>query len=386
METLGLSSSTPKSRNWILELLWPLLKDDVSAETALRNGMYVCFACGILSFLGTLAAKQAVAGFFLLVFFVFLGAGVRTGSRVAALSAFLYYFVSTTFTFIVGQISLPILPIIAMGLLLGAVRASFFLVKWKRQRSLSSEPPDLPDSAFAEAAPEHLRNLAHSEGGLERVLIKSWTALGPVAPIIVGFLLSLIVVLLTLATVIKPYMMPSSSMEPGMLVGDRAFALGTRLMGPVQRGDVVVFKMPTDLTSLSTKRIVGVPGDRIHLQKEKLFLNGSEIDEPYIRVASNDLIGEFPGSAGYLATELPNPKMQAARVAMYRDLIRNGELTVPAGTYFVLGDNRSNSLDSRFYGPVSQQNISGRLFYVYGGTNPKTVPHAIPRYPLGNIH
>jgi signal peptidase I len=376
METLGLSSSTPKSRNWILELLWPLLNDDVSAETALRNGMYVCFACGLLSFLGTLPAHQAIGGLFLLVYFVFVGAGVRSGSRIAALSAFGYYVASTIFAFVVGPISLPIVPIIAMGLLLGAVRASFFLLKWNRQRALSSQPPDLPDTAFIEAAPEHLRSLASGEGRFENVLMKIWTTLGPVSPILVAVLWLLIVALLALATIVRPYAISNSSMEPGLHSGDQTLSRGALFMGPVQRGDIVVFKVPTSLATISAKRVVGMPGDRIHLIEGKLFLNGSEVEEPYTQVVS-------PGNSDFpdlLTFVVPNAKMQAARLAMYRDFVRNGELTVPAGAYFVLGDSRSNSLDSRFFGPVPKQDITGRLFYVYGGSN--GVPHAIPRYPL----
>jgi signal peptidase I len=382
METLGLSSSTPKSRNWILELLWPLLKDDVSAEMALRNGMYVCFACGIFSLLGTLAAKQVIGGFFLLIFFVFLGAGVRAGSRVAALSAFLYYLASSVFALFAGQLSLPILPIIAMGLLLGAVRASFFLVEWRRQRSLSTEPPDLPDSAFVEAAPEHLRNIARSEGGFENALVKGWTLLGPVSPILVGLMWLLIVGLIGALTIVRPYAITNASMEPGLHVGDEAVAITAAIMGPVHRGDVVTFKVPTSLATISVKRVVGMPGDRIQLVEGKLFLNGSQVEEPYIQVLS-------PGNSDFpdlLTFVVPNAQMQAARVAMYRDFVHDGDLTVPAGTYFVLGDSRSNSLDSRFFGLVPTHDITGRLFYLSRGTNAATVPHAIPRYPLGSEH
>ena len=388
MDTLGLYSSPPKSRNWIVELLWPLFKDDVSAEMALRNGMYVCFACGLLSILSTLAAKQPIGGLFLLMFFVFVGAGVRAGSRTASLLAFGYYVAATIFSLIIGPVSLlssPIIPLIAMGLLLGAVRASFFLVKWKRQRALSNEPPDLPESAFIEMAPEQLRNLARREGGFENALMKSWTILGPVSPILIGALWLLIVSLMAVATIVRPYVIPNSSMEPGLRNGDKVFALQTPFMRPVQRGDVVVFKMPTGLASISTKRVVGMPGDRIHLSGGQLFLNGSPVVEPYIQVSSlgND---DFPSPPLFLRFALPDPQMQTAREAMYRDLIHDGELTVPTGTYFVLGDSRSHSLDSRFYGPLPQQNVTARLLYVYAGAKVGTQPHPIPRYPLGSPH
>jgi signal peptidase I len=187
-------------------------------------------------------------------------------------------------------------------------------------------------------------------------------------------LMSLIVIALFVLTfIMQPFRIPSESMERTLLVGDFLLVNKT-IYGPdqhwswvlpykkVNRGDIVVFHFPLDPTDHVVKRVAGLPGDRVHLEHGQLYVNGSPVEEPYavFEDASRDAFrDQFP------APLYTDPGVDTHWWMQMRKEVRNGELIVPEGSYFVLGDNRDHSRDSRYWGFVPVQNIVGRPFVIY---------------------
>jgi signal peptidase I len=161
----------------------------------------------------------------------------------------------------------------------------------------------------------------------------------------------------------SPYMAPTASMEPTVLSGDCLLTetMTRRLGRTPRRGDLIVFRYPVDRNQIFIKRVVGVPGDRLHITDKQLFLNGAAVPEPYAahRTAFTDLYRDnFPSNPGEY---LPDRGR-----GMLRDNVRDGEVSVPEGEYFVLGDNRDNSLDSRYWGFVPRADVLGSPLLIYG--------------------
>jgi len=146
-------------------------------------------------------------------------------------------------------------------------------------------------------------------------------------------LLSL-VLFLAINTVSERIRVESISMQPTLYAGDMVIVnkLAYRFNNSPHRGDVIVFKYPPDPESIPyIKRIVGLPGDQVHIADGKVYINGLLIDEPYLKVSTN----------------------------------RGGDWTVPDKQLFVMGDNRNNSRDSRAWGFVPFENIIGRAELIY---------------------
>lgn len=188
-------------------------------------------------------------------------------------------------------------------------------------------------------------------------------------------LLSLVVVALFLHTfVLQPFLIPSESMEHTLLVGDfllvnkQVYAPPgslTRRVLPyreVERGDVVVFHYPEDPKRFLVKRVVGVPGDHLHIEDGRVAVNGVILNEPYAAfepAAPNLFRDNFPG------TLYTDPNIDPAWWKQLQSLTDHGELVIPPNEYFVLGDNRNHSKDSRFWGLVSRQAIVARPLVIY---------------------
>lgn len=198
----------------------------------------------------------------------------------------------------------------------------------------------------------------------------------PTLPEAAASLLRTIVVALFLLTfVLQPFLIPSESMEHTLLVGDfllvdkQIFAPagkpGNWLHGllpyrDVERGDVVVFhhSQPKYLI----KRVVGIPGDHIRIEDGRVMVNGEALPEPYVAfepAAPNQFRDHFPGKV------YTDPNIDPEWWRQLQSLTRNGELVVPAGEYFMLGDNRNHSKDSRFWGFVPRDAIIARPLVIY---------------------
>lgn len=200
----------------------------------------------------------------------------------------------------------------------------------------------------------------------------------PTVPEALASLLGTVVVALFVNTfLLQPFLIPSESMEHTLLVGDfllvnnQVYAPAGSPKSPVrwllpyhdvERGDVVVFHYPEDPKELLVKRVVGVPGDRLRIVNGHVAVNGVEISEPYVSfepAAPSQFRDNFP------AAIYTDPNIDPAWWRVLQSDTHDGELVVPPGKFFVLGDNRNHSKDSRFWGFVSRQAIASRPLVIY---------------------
>ncbi len=179
--------------------------------------------------------------------------------------------------------------------------------------------------------------------------------------------------LFVLTFIAQPYRIPSGSMEDTLLIGDfllvnkvvfAAPGPWKRLLAyePVKRDDIVVFHYPMDASMYLVKRVIGVPGDELHLHHGLLYLDGRLQREPfalYIPSYANAFRDEFP------TPTYTDPGVSSRWWMQMQRNVHQGQLEIPPGQYFVLGDNRNDSLDSRYWGLVPRQNIVGEPFLVY---------------------
>ncbi|HUS18532.1 MAG TPA: signal peptidase I [Terriglobales bacterium] len=172
---------------------------------------------------------------------------------------------------------------------------------------------------------------------------------------------------------LQAFEIPSTSMKNTLLVGDRLFvdrttvAPKTSWVGPVipysdiRRNDIIVFISPKEPGLYVVKRIIGVPGDRIHLVNGKLFRNGEPVDEPYVvRNGTYDPYrDEFPSQPP------PFDAVSSEWHVSLNTFIQGGDLMVPEGGYFAMGDNRDVSYDSRYWGFIPRANVIGRPMFIF---------------------
>jgi signal peptidase I len=188
-----------------------------------------------------------------------------------------------------------------------------------------------------------------------------------------SLLLVVVVATFVVTFLIQPFRIPSESMDPTVRVGDfllmdkQAFAphgVLDVLMPPesIRRGDVAVFHYPVDPAVLFIKRVVALPGDRLHLRDGRLFVNGHAVSEPYAFYGAT-IPDSFRDNFPTLQSLDSNMDPEWWRVM--RRNVRDGELYVPPGRYFVMGDNRNDSTDSRYWGFVSREAMVGRPLVVY---------------------
>jgi signal peptidase I len=186
----------------------------------------------------------------------------------------------------------------------------------------------------------------------------------------------ILIVLLLRSFLVEPFRIPSGSMMPTLLVGDfilvNKFTYGIRLpvanwkvfeLGEPQRGDVVVFRYPKDPSVDYIKRVVGVPGDHIEYHNKVLYINGERIAQ--MPAGSYVATGAGLASAG---TKLHVEQLGDVQHQILIDPRKpgmDGVFTVSEGEYFVMGDNRDNSNDSRFWGTVPDENLVGKAFMIW---------------------
>jgi signal peptidase I len=184
--------------------------------------------------------------------------------------------------------------------------------------------------------------------------------------------LNILILLFGTTTLVQAFIVPTPSMDTTVMVGDHLLVdklsyappgSFSRYLLPYtdpKRGDVIVFRYPMDISQNYVKRVMGVPGDHIRLMNKVVYLNGKPLTEPYAQHI-------FPNPDPYrdnFPTEPDGPVYDRAK-QMLAEHVQNGELVVPPDSYFAMGDNRDNSLDSRYWGFVPRKNIIGKPLLIF---------------------
>ena len=170
---------------------------------------------------------------------------------------------------------------------------------------------------------------------------------------------SVILALFVRTFVVQAFKIPTGSMENNLLIGDHLLvnkfvfgptplAIGRKVLPvrPIRRGDIVVFKYPDEPDRDFIKRVIGLPGETIELRNKKVHVNGQPLEEPYVHFLTP-----------------PSTEYQEVTSSDLRE--RFGPVTVPPDQYFVMGDNRDNSQDSRYWGFLPRDYIKGKALMVY---------------------
>ncbi len=187
--------------------------------------------------------------------------------------------------------------------------------------------------------------------------------------------------------IVQAFQIPTGSMENTLLIGD--FLLVDKLhfagdagpgkllpYGKIDRGDIIVFYFPVDSSQFLVKRVIGVPGDHIRLRNKIVYVNGVAQRESYV---THKTWGSDPYRDNFPAIQPNSAEIDRRWRNQFLDYVSGGEMVVPPDHYFVLGDNRDQSLDSRYWGFVPRANIIGRPLVIYlsvrgsgsGGSNDK---------------
>jgi signal peptidase I len=180
----------------------------------------------------------------------------------------------------------------------------------------------------------------------------------------------ILIVLIIRSFIVEPFRIPSGSMVPTLLTGDfilvNKFAYGLRLpvshhklvpVGEPERGDVAVFRYPLDPSQDYIKRIVGLPGDRISYRDKRLYING--------KLAEQQPLGEWSGREPAQVREERLGELSHSILVHGNSSGQEFDYRVPAASYFVMGDNRDRSSDSRFWGAVPEDHLVGQAFLIW---------------------
>jgi signal peptidase I len=221
-------------------------------------------------------------------------------------------------------------------------------------------PPDLPIAAAAIPVPSPDRRVVATVGA---DLISSLQSL-------MG---TVVIAIFVITFIVQAFQIPSESMENTLLVGDyllvNKLCYGGQGLGDhvlpyqkISRGDIIVFHYPVDPQQHFVKRVIGVPGDHLRMVSKRVLINGKPLDEPYVRFLEppNNLFRDnFP------RVDIPAIGLEGKWWLEMRKLVEDGQLIIPEGHYFVMGDNRDDSQDSRYWGFVPRENIIGRPLVIY---------------------
>ena len=216
---------------------------------------------------------------------------------------------------------------------------------------------------------------------------------------------TILLLLFGTTTLVQAFVIPTGSMEDTLLIGDHLLVdkLAFAPPGPVsqhllpytevQRGDIIVFRYPIDIRQTFVKRVIGVPGDHIHIEKKQVFLNGKLLNEPYKYHKTeyfDSYRDNFPSEPNMRLYE-PADRMLKENVAdrQVKDEVKGSvsvrEIVVPVGHFFAMGDNRDSSLDSRYWGFVPRENIIGKPLIIYWSYDAPTDRLASPDIGLDHI-
>jgi signal peptidase I len=210
--------------------------------------------------------------------------------------------------------------------------------------------------------------------------------------VVAEWTVTIILLLFGTTTLVQAFVIPTGSMEDTLLVGDHllvdklAYAPAgsiTRNVLPyeeVHRGDIIVFRYPINIKDTFVKRVMGVAGDHLHLVNKKVYLNGHMLNEPYV-VHKTEYIDSYRDN---FPTD-PNVPLYPPAQAMLKDNVVNGDVVVPNGYYFAMGDNRDSSLDSRYWGFVPRENIIGKPLIIYWSYDAPTEDLASPNIGFNHI-
>jgi signal peptidase I len=232
------------------------------------------------------------------------------------------------------------------------------------QKTTTTAPAPLPDKT---ERPEH------------RGAIAEWTV-------------TILLLLFGTTTLVQAFVIPTGSMEDSLLVGDHLLVdkLAYAPPGAVskyvlpyrepKRGDIIVFRYPVDIRQTFVKRVIGVTGDHIHIVNKDVFRNGVKLNEPY-KIHKTDYMDpyrdNFPGQ--------PYLHLSDRALEMLEKNVVNGDVVVPPNSFFAMGDNRDNSLDSRYWGFVPRENIIGKPLIIYWSYDTTTDRLADPTIGVDHI-
>ncbi len=208
----------------------------------------------------------------------------------------------------------------------------------------------------------------------------------PVRDFIIEWSINILILLFGTTTLVQAFIVPTPSMDTTVRVGDHLLVdklsyappgVLSRYVLPYtdpKRGDVIVFRYPVNIDENYVKRVMGVPGDRIHLDNKEVYLNGHKLNEPYVQhirpyTYPVPYADNFPSMP-------PGPdieyKQRTRAQEMFDHDVVNGELVVPEGFYFAMGDNRDDSADSRYWGLVPRDNIIGKPLFIFWSYDAQT--------------
>jgi signal peptidase I len=177
-----------------------------------------------------------------------------------------------------------------------------------------------------------------------------------------SIVIAVILALFVRTWVVQAFKIPTGSMENNLLIGDHLLvnkfifgptplAIGRALLPvrPIRRGDIVVFKYPDEPERDFIKRVIGLPGETVELRAKKVYINGAPLEEPYVHYLPQ--------------TQTANSEFNEVTSFDVRE--RYGPVTVPSNQYFVMGDNRDNSQDSRYWGFLPRELVKGKALVIY---------------------
>jgi signal peptidase I len=220
----------------------------------------------------------------------------------------------------------------------------------------------------------------------------------PIRNSIAEWAVTILLLLFGTTTLVQAFVIPTGSMEDTLLVGDHLLVdkLAYAPAGSISKyilpyetpkhGDIIVFRYPGDIQQTFVKRVIGAPGDHLKMINRVIYRNGVQLNEPYVyhKLPYEETRDNFPIASPPFVDGLPGQLQHE----MYERDVVNGEVVVPPNSYFAMGDNRDNSLDSRYWGFVPRENIIGKPLLIYwsyrastedlaGGSIGSLVTHAI---------
>ena len=208
----------------------------------------------------------------------------------------------------------------------------------------------------------------------------------PSRGVLAEWTVTILIMLFASTTLAWSYVIPTGSMEDTLMVGDHIIVdklaysphgSFDKYLLPYEepkRGDIIAFSYPADTRQLFVKRLIGLPGDHLKMVNQQVYINGKKLDEPYVYHKSNFFSpyrDNFPGDIRMLDVIPDNTRDQLLRDMLEHHVV-NGEVVVPPNSYFAMGDNRDNSLDSRYWGFVPRDYLVGKPVLIYWSYNTTT--------------